>query len=1169
MKNRFSITLMILWVTTTLLFAQQSGTVIPPSPDAAALGQYGNVPVSAYTGIPAINIPIGDIDYGEVHIPVNLSYHAGGVSVEQDASWVGLGWSLNIGGVITRTVKAGDDMEFAKDGISNAGYGYYGYQGYPYDDDTASDYLHNICRKDADPEPDQFYFNFHGKSGSFVLEHHQDKGNNFVVGTPLNVEKIDIRYDKTNLRWQIRTPDGYTYYFATMELTETLHGDINSSSMQPESIHFDPSTKGFLTMEDIVVSSWYLDKVITPSGNEINYIYDVREGTNLPGAGPPVRHSIYGSARISINEIRRKILDNVGEGENPAKPFCMSPLEQTPATKLFTSHIYLKEVLHPLGKIVFEKSSREDMLPTSIPYSNPTFPYEYSNQPPVYMTWLDSQLGAQKLDNIQMFDNTGNKIRQIELKYGYFNASITGKDCYSMKRLKLTAVRECAGSECKPYYQLFYDESHPLPSKYSYAQDFWGYYNGAQENTSRIPMGTYYDMTNNKYIYLGTADRQPNSNYMTTATLNKIGYPTGGSSEFEFEANDYYAFGNEAFSITDFSNNIPLPVSGLINDEDGPAIKTVSFTLTDAVQDVIIDETMTYYESATSVDQCHVLDPGQLYVGNEVWYSLHNTTTNTDVITGWMSDFLDFFTVSRTEHCVNSNTPEQIDPIYHKQRSIVLGPGTYELKVYARQRFNNNIVISKKTAPARVIPTSYDGLFAKTGGGLRIRKIVTREHSTAQALIKEYNYTVPGQFGQRASTGRLMLFPTYHIPHYCNGALNNTSSILGRSWTNVPLGTSAQGSIVGYDQVTEVLLDEAGNSNGKTEYQYINQEEQLVDTPIFLEGFPTKKNTSNGLLSDARRYDRDGNLISSEHHDYERQMENSFKGVIAKLLVLPSVLPFQFMCLDGMFVSLEYFVISDRWVPTRKTQTLYSPNSTSKFVESVTNYEYDTQTHLQIKSEQTTSSKGGTLLTTYTYPSEASWIPATMWQDKFMYGILVKKDLTLNGSAVETYKSFYISQANKFLKNREESSFGATPLEAFNINTYTSSGNIRSIMGRDGLTRIYLWGYNTSYPIAEIKNAQLSQVLSAMGNITEAELDAFAVEIMPSNSYLNKINALRTTMPGATVTTYTYKPLVGITSVTDPNNTTIYYEYDALGRLNLVRDTNKKIIKQNKYHYKN
>ena len=51
------------------------------------------------------------------------------------------------------------------------------------------------------------------------------------------------------------------------------------------------------------------------------------------------------------------------------------------------------------------------------------------------------------------------------------------------------------------------------------------------------------------------------------------------------------------------------------------------------------------------------------------------------------------------------------------------------------------------------------------------------------------------------------------------------------------------------------------------------------------------------------------------------------------------------------------------------------------------------------------------------------------------------------------------------------------------------------------------------------------------------------------------------------VSTYTYDPLIGVTSMTDPRGQTIYYEYDEFNRLKHVKDQDGNILSKNDYHY--
>jgi len=63
------------------------------------------------------------------------------------------------------------------------------------------------------------------------------------------------------------------------------------------------------------------------------------------------------------------------------------------------------------------------------------------------------------------------------------------------------------------------------------------------------------------------------------------------------------------------------------------------------------------------------------------------------------------------------------------------------------------------------------------------------------------------------------------------------------------------------------------------------------------------------------------------------------------------------------------------------------------------------------------------------------------------------------------------------------------------------------------------------------------------------------------------IDELRLYPANAQMKTYTYQPLIGLTSQCDVNNRITYYEYDGIGRLILIRDLDKNIIKKMCYNY--
>ena len=105
MKKISSITLMTCM---TASFALEGG---PSQPDYAQFEPSGMTDmVSLQSGDFSYQIPLSDIPSPYGNYPLSLSYHAG-ISPQQEASWVGLGWSLNPGS-INRDVRGVPDDQF-------------------------------------------------------------------------------------------------------------------------------------------------------------------------------------------------------------------------------------------------------------------------------------------------------------------------------------------------------------------------------------------------------------------------------------------------------------------------------------------------------------------------------------------------------------------------------------------------------------------------------------------------------------------------------------------------------------------------------------------------------------------------------------------------------------------------------------------------------------------------------------------------------------------------------------------------------------------------------------------------------------------------------------------------------------------------------------------------
>jgi len=222
--------------------------IVLPSPSAAALGKFGSIPVSMSNGIPAITVPIFQREGGpnKCGLSISLDYHAGGIRVDEVSSNVGLGWALNAGGVVTRTIRGIADESTLSDAVGFLAPGHTlpgSADEMSYTPLGSTFYVPGRMISDGrlDGQIDVYSFNFNGKSGKFWLGKNGD-----IQITPqqkLSIERIVGNGTTVAGKTTIIAEDGFIYEFGEEETTFSSNWVIRQ---------FYPT-------------AWYLSKIVSPA----------------------------------------------------------------------------------------------------------------------------------------------------------------------------------------------------------------------------------------------------------------------------------------------------------------------------------------------------------------------------------------------------------------------------------------------------------------------------------------------------------------------------------------------------------------------------------------------------------------------------------------------------------------------------------------------------------------------------------------------------------------------------------------------------------------------------------------------------------------------------------------------------------------------------------------
>ncbi|MBT1699007.1 hypothetical protein KK083_19085 [Fulvivirgaceae bacterium PWU4] len=474
---------------------------------SAAMAQE-EIPVNMYTGTPNISIPLWNATAHDIIQPVSLSYNANGIKVGESEGWFGVGWDLSASGSITREVRGLPDDLNGPVGTPRKGWLYQRSSGAGIaaeiaafgatadlssgtcsDEQADQTAIHGYHTERIDTEPDLFSYSFGGYSGSFVFDNSATPIIRFIPYRDFKISYTTVSgSDKTITGFTIRTNDGLIYTFGrSVSLTRKI---MNA----PQAVSFLWRDYDLYNGQTIVSNiEWKLTRIESPSGAYINFNY---------------------SPAPSVDSENEAVLGIYNASVSAVKTVPAYTVSTT------TARYWL------------------DYMETSVGHK------------------VEFKKPGTTLDKVRILDTrrgAGNEL----VKEFVFNYVAVSHSYGATGRKFLYKVSETSGCDRMPPYQFSYAgvsfQNFSTINITSTGNDFWGYYNGKTRNSGFPKLYVYPGEPlaerfrthpipgySGLQVVLDGDDQIPDGNFMKIGTLNRIDYPSGGSTVLQYEANEYF-----------------------------------------------------------------------------------------------------------------------------------------------------------------------------------------------------------------------------------------------------------------------------------------------------------------------------------------------------------------------------------------------------------------------------------------------------------------------------------------------------------------------------------------------------------------------------------------------------------------------------------------------------
>ncbi|MDR0863683.1 MAG: hypothetical protein LBO74_01970 [Candidatus Symbiothrix sp.] len=709
-------------------------------------------------------------------------------------------------------------------------------------------------------------------------------------------------------------------------------------------------------------------------------------------------------------------------------------------------------------------------------------------------------------------------------------------------------------------HEFNYNLSTTLPNPTTISVDHWGFWAGGYD-TDASDWKTYCENM--------STNRTTNPNVCDVGLLNEIIYPTGGKTKITYEYNRY----NTSFTRSTTSTSLIQQQSNPVKACGGARVQKVE-DFENQTSTTPINSRQFLYQNS-SQQEVGIIGTEPKYALTEIMASYQGVGTSIIVVVYIYTDIsANSFGSNNllSEYHVGYPYVKEVfannSSVKYKFSSWEDVPDSYETGVKKRIELNTNLSMYE-------IAEKYGTYFTNDMSRFRGRLLEETTYDTSGNIVlqKTNTYNIADaqtkySISLKSSPRTLGYYKIYQTP--CLLTQKNITDKNGVQEQNFYTYNS-------HNLLSEISLLRSDGKKQKTKFVYPFEIIEGTDTTIM------RKMTDKNLISnyiEKVSYLTDGKAIDGEHRKYSEVAANAGIFKPEQIDLLPQNAT---TTIGNLYPSRNI---------SKSLFLMYAapPGFTPDYVtENFTIEKYTTNVQLNLNFAQ----QAGFI--PYS-PRPLCFIVTISGNNSYRYNLeAVDGQITNNGTYVyqnnidlnllpgnytitlthaSRYDVFKHLQVG-FEGSCELSFTEQTPTMAGSYSLlkpemyykYDNHGNmIESKPAGSNLPTAYLWGYNCQYPVAKIENATFEQVRTALGSQTA--VDGIANADTLSNTQLNTLNNLRN-LSNAMVTTYTYKPLIGIETIIDPRSAKVTYHYDDFGRLQWIEDNNGKKIENYNYHYKN